>query len=244
MLIGTRLLLARIALEPDAITQADLLEALPADERARISRFRQMADQMRAIAAAILPRLAIHRLHGISLDQIALPRTSSGKPFYADDPAFHFNLSHSGEYVGLGVGSAPLGIDCEQIRANRDQDAIARRFFAPEEQQWLAGFSAAARARRFFELWSRKESLLKATGAGLRGSLGSFDAHPHPDRDGEVWFGGQCWYIRSYDSLQGYCVALCSARPDLPSHPSVVDARDDLLAAAYAGIEALFAIDT
>ncbi|WP_200346296.1 4'-phosphopantetheinyl transferase superfamily protein [Halochromatium glycolicum] len=243
MLIGTRLLLARIALEPDETTQADLLEALPADERARISRFRQMADQMRAITAAILPRLAIHRLHGVPLDQIALPRSSAGKPCYPDDPDFHFNLSHSGEYVGLGIGGAPLGVDCEQIRADRDQDAIARRFFTPDEQRWLAEFSSAERAQRFFELWSRKESLLKATGVGLSGSLASFDARPSRDRGTEVRVNGQRWFICSYSALQGYSVALCSAQPDLPSGPQVIDARSDPLDRLAASIEILLASD-
>lgn len=244
MRIGTHLLLARIALEPDATAQAKLLWSLPAAARERIARFRIEADRMRAIVAAILPRLAIHRLYAIALDQIDLPRTSAGKPYFPDDPDFHFNLSHSGEYVAFGIGSAPLGVDCEQMRSARDQNAIARRFFAPAEQQWLAECPTAERPRRFFELWSRKESLLKATGMGLSGSLASFDATPSStDRETEIIFHSQRWFIRSYSALEHYAVALCSAWPELPAYPQVIDARCDPLDSLDAGIEALLTQD-
>jgi len=242
VLIGTRLLLARIALDDEA-AQSRLLKALPREERERIGLFHHAADRSRAIAAAILPRLVIYRLRGIPLAEVALPRTRAGKPWYPDDPGFHFNLSHSGEYVALAIGSHPVGVDCEQTRMNRDTDAIARRFFSAAEQQWLAGCHDSERARRFFELWSRKESLLKATGAGLSGSLASFDARPGPRGDGSVAFRGGRWFIRSYATLECYSMAICAGESDLPDHPHQIDARAGLLEAADTALGAFLSAD-
>ena len=68
----------------------------------------------------------------------------------------------------------------------RDIEAIAQRFFAADEQQWLARFAESERQARFIELWSRKESVLKATGDGLAGALSSFSVIPETDAGMEV----------------------------------------------------------
>ena len=42
----------------------------------------------------------------------------------------HFNMSHSGEMVVIGVAGAPLGVDVECLNRRLDAESIARRFFS------------------------------------------------------------------------------------------------------------------
>lgn len=204
------------ALESWGAEHDALLDQLPGDEQVRIRRYRRDADRYRSLAAALLPRLLIVQRSQQSLGAIRFERSPAGKPFYPADPGFHFNLSHSGDYVALAIDSSPVGVDVEQLRPTRDWDAIARRFFTADEQRWLASFDEAERRRRFIALWSRKESLLKATGEGIAGGLNSFSAIADNDTTIAIGHRGQTWFLRSYGFLPGYGLALCCASADLP----------------------------
>lgn len=228
-----------IAIESWTPEHSRLLAALPGAEQERIARYRAPADRIRGLVGALLPRLVIANREKKPLDQIHLPRSAKGKPYHPDDPGFCFNLSHSGELVALAIGPAPVGVDCEQIRPARDWQGIARRFFTAAERHWLASVRTGDLAQRFFELWSRKESLLKATGDGLSGSISALSVCPESDDDSRVDFQGQSWFIRTYRNCPGYSVALSSASPWLPAEPICVDARAELMRATSEAVHGM-----
>jgi hypothetical protein len=51
---------------------------------------------------------------------------------------------------------------------------LAKRFFHPEEQDYLFGATTNEQATRFFDIWTKKESYLKYQGTGIDRDLGSF----------------------------------------------------------------------
>jgi hypothetical protein len=68
------------------------------------------------------------------------------------------------------TGGLPLrtGCDIEQARARGNLEAVARHFFAPEEQAYISeGAGDAERRIRFYELWVVKECFLKTLGLGI-----------------------------------------------------------------------------
>jgi 4'-phosphopantetheinyl transferase len=241
----TNLLLVEIGLDPWTPEHSALLAALPGVEQERIGRYRRVADRIRALTAAILPRVAITRRgqraadQQRALDQIQLPRSKTGKPFYAEDPAFCFNVSHSGHLVALALSAAPIGVDCEHIQTLRDWHGIAKRFYTAAEQRWLEAAEPDEKVNRFYELWSRKESLLKATGDGLSGAISEVSVNPVGQEPTHITFQGRDWFIRAYQTQPGYSVALCSHSTRLPGAPICVDARSGLLSATTAVIAAM-----
>ena len=60
-----------------------------------------------------------------------------------------------------------VGVDLEKIRADRDVTALARRFFAPQEQVLIMRAGLADRYSTFSRIWVAKEAALKARGSGL-----------------------------------------------------------------------------
>lgn len=96
-------------------------------------------------------------------------RAPGGKPYFIDRPHVHFSISHSGAYWLCAMGAQPLGLDIQQHRSGAFS-AIARRFFHPEEIDYLAQGSTFA----FFQVWAAKESYVKYTGRGIRGDFGAF----------------------------------------------------------------------
>lgn len=75
----------------------------------------------------MLVRQTIHDMYDLPMDQIVFETEGNGKPVVRQLPSFHFNLSHSGDWVVCAVDDAPVGIDIEEIKPI--DLAIAKRFF-------------------------------------------------------------------------------------------------------------------
>lgn len=98
----------------------------------------------------------------------SIARGEQGKPFAPALPDLHFNLSHAGGDVLLAFAHAdPIGVDLEHAERRVAVDAIATRHFAPAEAAALERLAPAPRRDAFLRLWTRKEAVLKAIGAGL-----------------------------------------------------------------------------
>lgn len=142
---------------------------LPPEEWARAERFRDESRRRAFLAGRVLLRGMLHRAFP-DLEPAAIPLelTAEGKPFCPLPGAPHFNLSHTVHTVGVAVsGRGPVGLDLEDMTRPVKAEALARRWFHPEEQAFCeaSGFSPEA----FFRIWTRKEALGKAVGLGLRG---------------------------------------------------------------------------
>jgi 4'-phosphopantetheinyl transferase len=82
--------------------------------------------------------------------------------------ALDFNLTHSDGLALIAVARrAPLGVDVELLRPMSDALALAERHFVGDEVACVAAAAGVSRDRAFFTCWTRKEAVLKSTGAGL-----------------------------------------------------------------------------
>ena len=146
--------------------------ALSAAEQARAARFAfaHLARDYRAIHARL--RAVLARYVNLPAAAIEIGPVEGGKPAMAGGP--FFNLSHSGDWVALGVcRTAAIGVDIEAHRPVETD--VAERFFSPAEHQALNGLAAAPWRDAFFRCWTRKEAFVKATGEGLMRPLDRFD---------------------------------------------------------------------
>lgn len=155
---------------------------LSADERARQARFRFVKDQRRFLVTRALVRTVLSRYAAVrpqdwefSAGAYGRPAISAPRLSSSSVPALEFNISHSADLVMLGVTSdRTLGIDAESVEAREAGTDGLDRYFAPEERAALLSLPPSERRRRFFELWTLKESYIKARGTGLAIGLDSF----------------------------------------------------------------------
>src|SRR5208282_3176253 len=63
--------------------------------------------------------------------------------------------------------AGPVGVDVERVRPMPDAEEIAARFFSPRETAELKALPSDQVPAAFFNLWTRKEACLKATGDGI-----------------------------------------------------------------------------
>ena len=87
------------------------------------------------------------------LTDCTLARQAQGKPWFPAAPELHFSISHSGGRWVCAFADAPVGLDLQAHRPCR-RVALARRFFAPEEAEWLRLRGEAA----FFDPGARRRA--------------------------------------------------------------------------------------
>lgn len=114
---------------------------------------------------------------------------SHGKP-YGEDVFFSF--SHSGDISLCAVSDKEIGADVEKIR-NVNLN-IAKRF-CKSEFEFIN--NSPDKTDAFFEIWTKKESVLKASGLGIGGGLDSFCVFK---KDG----------LFMYDKIPGYKICAFS----------------------------------
>jgi 4'-phosphopantetheinyl transferase len=163
------LFLAPLDVEPERL--ALLLQSLSPRERARYESFAHEQHRFRWGAARGTLREILGRATVRPPEEIVFRYAPHGKP---EVEGLHFNISHSGGLALLALGRVEVGVDVELPRRRRTDD-IARRFFAPGEQERLFALPDAERFEAFFRLWTCKEAFLKATGEGLSRSLRSYE---------------------------------------------------------------------
>jgi 4'-phosphopantetheinyl transferase len=161
-----------------------------------------VGPDVRADVVTLLARCA-----GADPAEVRIARTGGGKP-YLERPAgsdVRFSVSHSGELAVIAVARGrAVGVDVQAAREVPRAQAIADRRFMPSEATRLRALPGRERRALFHRLWVRKEAYLKATGAGLAGSLASFDALTlEPPAPG--------WEFGDLELPEGYAGALALA---------------------------------
>ena len=155
----------------DQETYQQLYAAASCSRRERADRYRNFSDAVRCLVGEVLLRKALAETFG-QWEGFSLAQAEHGKPYVVGQPDFHFSISHSDKWVVLAYGCTELGVDIQDLDSKKNAEAVARRFFTEEEQQYLT--SQADKSLAFSKIWTGKESYLKYLGTGLAKSLTSF----------------------------------------------------------------------
>ncbi len=144
-----------------------LLRFVQVDKRRRIDNMKSKQNKDLSLLGDTLAKLAISNVFGLPFDGIRYKYENSGKPFLADYPDVHFNISHSGNMVVCAVYDQPVGIDIQKMKDVRF-DVLAKRFFTVKEQESFFSITAGKRKQAFYKTWTAKESYVKWLGTGIK----------------------------------------------------------------------------
>ncbi len=144
---------------------------LSLDERERASRFHFEQHRNRYIAGRGWLRELLSAYLNVAPQNITFDYGTHGKPALSGQSAhggLEFNLSHSDSIAVAGVTRArPLGLDIECVRPLADMGDLVKRFFSQRESSIFEQLQREQQLSVFFNLWTRKEAWLKATGQGI-----------------------------------------------------------------------------
>ncbi len=134
----------------------------------------------RVMFQTIILRLGIAKNHSWRIET-----DTNGKPYAVSDASkasYHVNTSDTtGMIIWAFSSHGPLGCDVELI--DDDKNDVAAQCFSPDELAEYRALTAVDKQRRFYELWTLKEAVLKADGRGMAIPLSSFQFRLDPNQE-------------------------------------------------------------
>jgi 4'-phosphopantetheinyl transferase len=151
------------------------LSILNATEAKQAAQYRVSWKQQQYRRAKACQRIVLGAYLKQAPPTLTFQQNQYGKPYLAPQASLsmHFNLSHSKHQSLLGVCEQTIGVDIESTRHNLDIESFAAHHFHPQEIKYIAHASRSQAA--FYEIFTRKEAVLKAIGIGLIDNLNSFN---------------------------------------------------------------------
>ena len=143
-------------------------------ESARVHEYRSPGSAERYVVTRSLVRLVLGAHLNRAPRDVPVSRTDTGKPVIAG--GVHFNVSHSGELILLGLcEDRPIGVDVERKRDVQRVDLMVARWLDEAERQQFDSLTSRGltTSDAFLRVWSLKEARLKALGVGIAGSAGA-----------------------------------------------------------------------
>jgi 4'-phosphopantetheinyl transferase len=195
-----------------------LLSSIPNETEARIRKFLVKKSAYQTLCGELLIRNILSKKLSVSPDNLTFVRNSYGKPSLANSDATFFNIAHSNQWVIAAFDTAEIGVDVEYI--HEIDLTIAERFFSKKEHDTLMQKESDKRLSSFYDIWTLKESYIKAVGKGLSIPLNSFCFTI--DNKGSVFFElfsgkHEPHYFKQYNIDPQYKCAICSSTDKFPS---------------------------
>ena len=168
-----------VDLSRHATREAEAMEWLDETERTRQRRFVHPRPSREFTLCRAALRSLLCRELKCSNDDLSFETSRYGKPFarvIGVAAPVAFNVSHSGRH-GL-IALAPkgrVGVDVEERSPNRNLDVCIRLLFAPNEQAEFENVHGQGKVDQFYRIWTLKEALIKAVGAGLSIDTAKFE---------------------------------------------------------------------
>jgi 4'-phosphopantetheinyl transferase len=205
-------------LAPPATILEDRSRNLSPDERERAGKFKFEKHRNRYIAGRGAMRDVLGRYLGVGPKDLRFVYSENGKPVLAGEFAnagIHFNLAHTGELALLAVTRiGAVGVDVESVRPVNNVNELVARFFSPRENALFQKVPDENKPAAFFNLWTRKEALLKATGEGITRSLSLVEVSFLPGEPARlIAISGDTvkaarWSLREMTPATGYTAAV------------------------------------
>lgn len=164
-----------IKLTDNTYDTAALITLLDQREQKRYQRLHPN-HQHRYLLSHYACRQILSRYCQIAANEILFNLNQHGKPTVTGSD-IQFNLSHSHDLAIVAISASnDIGVDVEYLKPKPHWQKLAKRFFNPDEIDYLNQQAEDRQLMAFFQLWTRKEAFIKALGTGLSTPLHSFNS--------------------------------------------------------------------
>lgn len=173
---------------------------LPNFYKRKLLKYRSIKDAELSLGGRVLLKHILREHFNVNLDFNNILDSPLMKPVLSG-MQINFNISHSGDICICAVSDkGQVGIDIERIQ-NID---IADFKFKMTDKEWKR-LSVEREPDHFFEYWTQKEAVLKASGKGLSIELNTFEVDDH-----KTFVDGRQWYLLGLNVDRHYKCCLAS----------------------------------
>lgn len=187
------------------------------EKREKVNKFYKIEDKVRGLYGELLVRKMIIEKLNIKNKDIVFKISKYGKPYLQGFENLFFNISHSGKYVVCSLDCNLIGIDIEEIQPI-DAEGIAKNSFNFKEQNYiLKEDKLEEKVKRFYEIWTLKESFIKCVGTGLYMPLDSFSIYPNEKNNLILEYSENKnkYSLKRVEIDKEYKMSVCSENPNL-----------------------------
>ncbi|MBC8152224.1 MAG: 4'-phosphopantetheinyl transferase superfamily protein [Bacteroidetes bacterium] len=195
----------RVALSDGADWMPHLHRLLSPDEIERAARYHRSDDRLRFCGTRGVLRLLLARCTHQPADRIEFIAGVNRKPEL--NSGWHFNVSHAGNWALIAIGKVRVGVDVEWINPDFAFRDVLQASFSPDEQYYINAHQDARPS--FYQLWTRKEAMVKATGKGMDDAFARIPslAGTHP-LDARLLGQAGHWTVSGFTVADGYPAAV------------------------------------
>lgn len=173
----------------DFMGQHDQLgQYLTPQERAKYEKINTRDGRQRYGLRRALTRILLAHILKRKPSEVSYGYTRYGKPYLIGEEGLRFNLSHSKEYLLIGVAeNAEIGVDIEKINEGLNHEALMGAVFSTNERRQYLSIEKKCRLEAFYRVWVQKEAISKAIGLGLSIGFPNFSVRIDPTASEEEY---------------------------------------------------------
>lgn len=189
----------------------ETLKCLLTDEEIQqTERYLHKEDRIRHLLGKGFLRKVLQVYLNEDQKRIHFGKNQYNKPFLIGRDNFHFNISHSGNWVVIALADREVGIDIEQLDSSFEYKDLLSGFFSASEAEFVE--TSHHPIHSFYKIWTRKEALLKGIGQGITDQLSDYCL-----LDGLQRFNlsgtDAPWNVRSAIIDSDHCLSLAQPSP-------------------------------
>lgn len=195
---------------------SELCLLIDLEKKHRIEKYISKKDKIRTLIGDILVRATIIEKLKFKSKCIRFRENQYGKLYLEGFPDFHFNISHSGDFVVCAFDNKPIGIDIEEVK-HIEYEEIVNNYFSEKEYNYIFDLNFNSGLNRFYEIWTLKESYIKCCGRGLSIPLRSFSIEVDQYKNIKVICKkeDEQHTFQIFDIEPGYKIAVCSLNKNI-----------------------------
>lgn len=138
---------------------------IPTEQLKKIQRYKEEKDRIKRILAREF--LFNYAREKYNLEDFSFEYTNNQKPKFKNSE-LNFSIAYSKDMIGIAISQKhKLGLDIESIETKVVSKQTAFEFMSDAQLLIFTQLSEKEKDRYFYEIWTSKESFLKATGSGL-----------------------------------------------------------------------------
>lgn len=181
------------------------LQLMPAEISIKIRSLRQPQDQYRGIIGKMLLEKALTKYTDGMISLSDIKYSKFHRPYVEGD--VDFNISHSDDFVCCVISKGiHVGVDVERITAIDPTEF--EEVFTTNERRYI--YSSTDIISTFFELWTKKEAVMKASGQGFL--MPAYDVKIENDL---AYIQKRSWFLYNLEVSKEYRIAIaCNAKVD------------------------------
>lgn len=138
---------------------------IPNEQLQMIQKYKEDKDRTKRVLARSF--LFNYCKNEYNLEDFSFKYTNNQKPKFKNSE-LSFSISYSKDIIGIALSQKQtIGLDIEYAEASIVSKEVAFEFMNDAQLLIFTQLSEKKKDRYFYEIWTSKESFLKATGSGL-----------------------------------------------------------------------------